>query len=56
MTTNDFDVVAGGVRPTSFISFVVEGALRELAEQSVFPEPVDLRAVLHALTGYGEAG
>jgi hypothetical protein len=40
----------------AFTSFIVEGALRDLAEEGMFVEPVAVRAVLRALTGYGEAG
>jgi hypothetical protein len=38
----------------AYTSFVVEGALRLLAEDGAFVAPADVRAVLHALTGYGE--
>jgi hypothetical protein len=40
----------------AFTSFVVEGALRLLAENGDFVAPVEVRAVLRALTGYGKAG
>lgn len=40
----------------AFIAFVVESALRSLAEQGYAAEPVEVRAVLRALTGYGKAG
>lgn len=39
-----------------FTSFIVEGALRLLAEEGVFVAPAEVRAVLRALTGYGKAG
>jgi hypothetical protein len=39
-----------------FISFVVQEALRLLAEEGAFVAPVEVRAVLRALTGYGKAG
>ena len=39
-----------------FTAFVVDGALQHLAEQGASIEPVRVRAVLRALTGYGEAG
>lgn len=39
-----------------FTSFVVEGALRMLMEEGAFVAPVEVRAVLRALTGYGKAG
>jgi hypothetical protein len=38
----------------AYLSFVVEGALRTLAEEGHFVAPVEVRAVLHALSGYGE--
>ena len=38
----------------AFIHFIVQEALRELAEQGLYTEPPQVRAVLHALTGYGE--
>ena len=39
-----------------FVEFVVEGALQVLAEEGQFVDPVEVRAVLRALTGYGKAG
>ena len=35
-----------------FVQFIVDGALRDLAEQGVFPEAARVRAVLAELTGY----
>ena len=40
----------------AFVHFIVEGALHDLAEQGIYAEPVQVRAVLRALTGYGEEG
>ena len=40
----------------AFLHCIVQEALRDLAEQGLYPEPRQVRAVLHALTGYGEAG
>lgn len=40
----------------AFTSFIVEAALRLLMEEGAFVAPVEVRAVLRALTGYGKAG
>lgn len=39
-----------------FIAFVVEEALRWLTAEGHDADVVEVRAVLHALTGYGKAG
>ena len=69
MTTNDeiLDAVFRAAREAAevpltaeedgdvFVQFIVDGALRDLAEQGAFAAPAQVRALLAELTGYGGA-